>query len=117
MDFDDMTAAEIFALIEQAQSALYTAQQSEAADEAAKRAQIGQATQGVTDLLGPVDASPGIESIRAVRAFDAADVADGKPRGTTMADNPAIALSLAFEGLEILASLVRDIATVTGREP
>lgn len=57
-------------------------------------------------LLGPVGAPPGVDSIRAVRGYD----------GQTMADNAAIALPLGFEGLEILTTVVRDIAATIAAE-
>lgn len=113
MIFEGKTAAEIAEVIAAASTAMYAAQQAEAATDAARRAQIGSAIAGLESLLGPVDAPAGVESIRAVRAFDAADAAAGKPRGQTMGENAGLALSLAFEGLEILTDLVRDIATVT----
>lgn len=43
-----------------------------------------------------------MDSIRAVRRYDA----------QTMGENAGLALSLAFEALEILTATTRDIATV-----
>lgn len=113
MKLDGLTATELADLIGQASTLLYQVQQAEAAADTATREQIGAAITALADLLGPEGATPGIESIRAVRAFDTADIAAGRERGHTMGENAGIALSLAFEGLEILADLTRDIATVT----
>lgn len=74
----------------------------EARDEQTERTtRIEDSISALDGLLGPEDAEPGIDSIRAVRGFD----------GQTMADNAAIALPLAFHGLEILTTVVRDIAS------
>ena len=76
---------------------------SEQADEReSKRAQIGEAITDLGGLLGPTEGPPGITDIRAVRRYDTA----------TMGANAGLALSLAFEGLEILTATVLDIAHV-----
>lgn len=116
MDFDGMTAAEIADWITEAAGHMQQVQQEEAMADAARRASIGNAISALASLIGPEGSEPGVGSIRAVRAFDAADIAAGRERGQTMGENAGLALSLAFEALEVLASLTRDIATVTSRE-
>lgn len=66
----------------------------------ARTARIEDSIAALDSLLGPEGAEPGTENIRAVLGFD----------GQTMADNAAIALPLAFQGLETLTKVVRDIA-------
>ncbi|MEZ5110930.1 MAG: hypothetical protein R2732_05445 [Microbacteriaceae bacterium] len=77
-----------------------TAEQS--TDREQRRAQISEAITDLGGLLGPTEGPPGIGDIRAVRRYDTA----------TMGANAGLALSLAFEGLEILTSTVLDIAHV-----
>lgn len=112
-DFTGKSAAEILDIIAAAQTALYAAQQAEATTDADRRLRVGAAIAGLESLLGAVGAPAGVESIRAIREFDDVDVAEGRPRGHTLGENAGLALSLAFEGLEILSALVRDIAKVT----
>ena len=62
---------------------------------------IGDAVQAVIDLLGPESpTAPALTSIRAVRLYTNAQ----------MASNSGVAHSLTFQGMEILAEAVRDIA-------
>lgn len=116
MDLEGLTAAELAALIQEASTLMYQVQQTEATADAARRAQIGDAITALTNLLGPEGAIAGVDSIRAVRAYDAADIAAGSGRGRTMGENPGIALSLAFEGLEILTTLTSNLATVIAQD-
>lgn len=110
MSIETMNVAELQQLLVDVSNALAAAQEREANSAAARLGKISAAIDGVTNLLGPVGAEAGVESIRAVRAFDAADAAAGKERGQTLAENSGLALSLAFEALEVLAAITRDIA-------
>lgn len=67
-----------------------------------RRAQISEAITDLGALLGPVEGVAGIGDIRAVRRYDA----------ETMGANAGLALSLAFEGLEILTTTILNIAHV-----
>ncbi|MGO3147076.1 MAG: hypothetical protein ACTIJ6_05285 [Leucobacter sp.] len=66
----------------------------------ARTGRIEDSITALDALLGPLDAAPGTDSIRAVRQYD----------GLTMADNAAVAFPLILHGLEILATTTRDIA-------
>lgn len=101
MDITTLTKEEIEDLMRLAHARLDQIR-LEARDEQTERTtRIEDSISALDGLLGPIGAEPGIESIRAVRGFD----------GQTMADNAAIALPLAFHGLEILTQTVRDIAS------
>ena len=64
-------------------------------------ASITQSIQTLTNLLGPESPeAPGTSSIREIRLYPT----------EVMAENAGLALSLVFEGLEILATTMRDIA-------
>lgn len=67
-----------------------------------RRIDIGGAITALDTLLGAVDGEPGTSDIRAIRRYDV----------QTMGENAGLALSLAFEGLEILTSTILDIAHV-----
>ena len=98
MDLNGRTVTELQQLIADASNALYAAQTREQDEAAARRASIAA-------LLGEEGAEPGVGSIRAVRAYDAADITAGRERGHTLGEHSGLALSLAFEALEILAAL------------
>lgn len=114
-DISDLTAAELRELIEASSAAFYAAEAAQKAADEARREAIGNAVASLETLLGPEGAAPGVNSIRAVRAHDAADIAAGEPRGTTMAANATTALSLLYEGLEMLTTTTRDVAKVIAR--
>jgi len=80
-------------------------EQAAAAEERALRESIA-ATVGTLDaLIGPDDAVPGLDSLTAVRKYDAA----------TMGANAGLGLDLAFLGIDVLARAVRDLARVQSR--
>lgn len=101
MDVSTLTQAEVDAL----QTALNARKAQIRIDEREEQEEIDTRIEGsiatIEALLGPVDAAPGLDSIRAVRGWD----------GATMATKPELAFPLAFLGLETLAKAVRDIAT------
>lgn len=112
MNLEDMSVEDLTALIDQASQMVRDrlAQAQQAVED--RRAQLAAAITPLEVLLGPDDATPGIDSIRAARAFDTADISDGKPRGTTMAENPGLALSLLFEGMELLTANTLNLARI-----
>lgn len=67
---------------------------------------IAAAIDTLDTLLGAEAAEPGVDSIRAVRGYT----------GEVMADNAHVALPLAFQGLEILTTVVRDIAATIAHD-
>lgn len=101
MDVSQLTAVKVEALLLALQTRLDQIRLGELDAQHARTGRIEGSVIALDALLGPVDSVPGVESIRAVRGYD----------GETMAANAAIALPLAFEGLEILTHVVRDIAT------
>lgn len=113
MDIETLTQEELAQLATQ----IYERQQAlllEAQDEqTARTGRIEDSIQALESLLGPIDGEPGIDNIRAIRKYDALDEAADppRPRGTSLAENAGLALSLLFEGLEINTAVVRDIAT------
>lgn len=115
-DISNLTIAELRELTGQTTAAIYAAEEAAKNQEANRLAQISEAIASLTALLGPVDAPAGTGSIRAVRAFDTLDLAAGKPRGTTMAANAPLALSLQYQGLELFASTVLTIAKVVASD-
>lgn len=79
----------------------------EARDSQTERTErITGAITALDTLLGAEHAEPGVDSIRAVRGFD----------GQVMADNAEVALPLAFQGLEILTTVVRDLAATIAHD-
>lgn len=111
-DITTLTLEELQQLAIAAAQAIAARQEVERTEDEARRAAIGDAITALSALLGPEDAPPGTGSIRAVRAFDAADIAAGKPRGTTMAENSGLALSLLYEGMDALTATVLNISRV-----
>ena len=109
---EDMTIAELTALINQATAQLRLRREQEQQEEQDRRSQIADAVATLEVLLGPEGATPDVNSIRAVRAFDMLDVANGKTPGTTMGENAGLALSLAYAGLEQLTSTLLNVARV-----
>lgn len=112
MNLNGKSVAELQQLLVDVSDALQQAQRQAESETATRREQIGAAIDGLTGLLGPADAQPGVDSIRAVRAYDTADQASGRDRGQTMAENAGLALSLAFEALEAVTDAARNIAIV-----
>jgi len=106
MDVSNLTVAEAEALIQQLRLRIEQLRIEERDEQTERTARIGAAISELDALLGPEGAAPGVDSIRAVRGYD----------GQTMADNAAIAFPLAFQGLEILADVVRDIASMLSSE-
>lgn len=101
MDVSTLTKEEVEDLLRQLNARLEQIR-LEARDRQDERTtRIEDSISALDALLGPVDAAPGVDSIRAVRGYD----------GETMATNAAIAFPLAFHGLEILTQTVRDIAS------
>jgi hypothetical protein len=111
-DITALTLPELRELLTQVTYRVAQVELNQQEADAQRRVVIQGVIQPLTDLLGPVGAQPGVGSIREVRAFDAADAAAGKPRGTTMAENPALALSLLYEGMEILAANALNLSNV-----
>jgi len=101
MDITALSKEEIEELIRQADQRLAQFRLDEHNAQNARTIRIEDSITALDGLLGPEGAKPGIDSIRAVLGFD----------GKTMVANAAIALPLAFQGLEILTKVVRDIAT------
>lgn len=111
-DITGLTLPELRELLGQVTYRVAQVELTQQEADAARRVTIQGVIQPLTDLLGPVGAPPGTGSIRAVRAFDAVDIAAGKPRGTTMAENAALALSLLYEGLEVMAANALNLSQV-----
>lgn len=106
MDIGTLTLGELEDLLRQLNARIEQIH-LEARDEQSDRtARIVGAITALDGLLGPDDAPPGVDSIRAVRGYD----------GQTMSDNAHVALPLAFHGLEILTTVVRDIASTIAHE-
>lgn len=102
MNIENMTTDQLRDLLTQIDLLIQQRRAQELADDEQLRADIGEAVATLDGLLGPADGDPGVDSIRAVRRYDA----------QTMGENAGLALSLAFEALEILTATTRDIATV-----
>ena len=100
MDITALSKEEIEELIRQANQRLAQFRLDEHNAKNARTTRIEDSITALDGLLGPSDVEPGTDSIRAVLGFD----------GQTMADNADIALPLAFQGLELLTKVVRDIA-------
>jgi len=115
-DITALTLAELRELLKQVTYRVAQVELEQQEDDAQRRAIIQGVIEPLTTLLGPVDAQPGTGSIRAARAFDAADIAAGKPRGTTMAANAALALSLLYEGMEVLAANALNLSVVVANQ-
>lgn len=106
MDITTLTEAEVHDLLSQLQLRLEQLR-IEARDTQTERTdRITAAIATLDALLGPVDAAPGTDSIREVRGYS----------GEVMADNAAVALPLAFHGLEILTTVVRDLAATIAHD-
>ena len=106
MDVTQLTEAEVQELMGQLSLRLEQLR-VEARDSQTERAERITAAIGTLDaLLGAEDAEPGTDSIRAVRGYT----------GEVMAEHAAIALPLAFQGLEILTTVVRDLAATIAHD-
>lgn len=101
MDISILTQAETEELLRLAHERLRTIRLAARDEQDDRTVRIEESISALDGLLGHVGEPPGTDNIRAVRGFD----------GQTMADNAAIALPLAFHGLEILTTVVRDIAS------
>lgn len=106
MDVTQLTEAEVRELLSQLQLRLEQLR-IEARDTQTERTErITGAITALDTLLGAEDAAAGVGSIRAVRGYP----------GEVMAEHAAVALPLAFQGLEILTTVVRDIAATIAHD-
>lgn len=101
----NLTADELAALVTEATQLLQGLREQEREDSETRKDDIQASIAALDALLGPVDGDPGVDSIRAVRQHDE----------QTMGENAGLALSLAFEALEIVTTTTRDIAAVVAR--
>lgn len=106
MDISELTTDELEQLISDAYLQIEQLR-IEARDTQSERTdRITAAIDTLDALLGEEGAEPGVDSIRAVRGYT----------GEVMAEHAAVALPLAFHGLEILTTVVRDIAATIAHE-
>lgn len=105
-DITGLSEAEIVTLIQTANARYYQVQEATKTTVEQKHASAAAAISTLTALLGPVNATAGVGSIRAVRKYD----------GPTMATNAALALPLAFQALEILTATTLDLAHVVANQ-
>lgn len=75
-------------------------------DRESEKEAISNAVATLTNLLGDSSETAGTGSIRAIRKYDEA----------TLAANSGLALSLIFEGLEILTMTTLNLANVVGED-
>lgn len=102
-DLDSLTPDELRALISQASSILEQQVRDEADTVDSIRSGLTETLTDLDELIGDGDPK-GVDSIVAVRQYT----------GAEMAQHAAVALPLAFHGLDILARATRDIARVIG---
>lgn len=100
MDINELSREELEVLLRQVYARIEQLELDERDAQRDRTDRISEAVSALDTLLGPVDAQPGTGSIRAVRGYD----------GATMAQHAEVALPLAFQGLEMLADVVHDIA-------
>ncbi|MGF3056137.1 hypothetical protein [Microbacterium sp. YY-01] len=99
-DLSGLTAAELQQLIADAQQAFYALERAQQQEEQDRLDRIRDGIAALDNVLGPVGAEPGIDSIRAVLGHD----------DQTLAENSGLALRLAFQALEIVTAATADIA-------
>ena len=106
LDLTDLTIDELRDLMSALNSRYAELVAEQTTEREVRRADIGGAITALGTLLGAVDGAPGTADIRAIRRYDV----------QTMGENAGLALSLAFEGMEIMASTILDIAHVIATE-
>ena len=100
IDLSNMSVNQLQDLINKAQEQKFMAENAARDEAAARKERIKSAVTNLSALLGPVDAQPGMDSIRAVRAYG----------DDVIAANPGQAVALALLGLEQLTGTVLDLA-------
>lgn len=107
MDVSSLTLEETETLISQAHARIEQIRLASRTAQDERTTRIEDSIEALDQLLGAEDAEPGVDSIRAVRGYT----------GEDMAANAAVAFPLAFEGLEILTRVVRDVASTIAKNP
>lgn len=101
-DLSNLTLDELRDLIDAMNNRYAELIAEQSTDRENRRTDIGGAVTALESLLGLSEGEAGISDIRAIRRHDV----------QTMGENAGLALSLAFEGMEILTATVLDIAHV-----
>ena len=98
--FDGLTSTQIQEILDKANEAYESALHAEQYEEGQRKLRIGLAVGKLTDLVGPAEGEPSIDSIRGILRYSDEEITQ----------NAALAFRQILAGMEILALTVVDIA-------